>query len=170
LIGIAALAPDSASALLFHMAGYIVTNLVVFGAVIAIHNATGEEEIEGYEGMAERQPFLALVFTIGLFSLAGMPLFAGFFTKFFLFQSAANHDLIWLVGFGVVNSMISLYYYLVVIKALYWGRPKSGESRLRVPLLMNGVLGVLTLGVFFVGLYPLPLLKATDKATTLLFH
>ncbi|MHB8574181.1 MAG: NADH-quinone oxidoreductase subunit N, partial [Dehalococcoidia bacterium] len=112
LIGIAAMSPDSASALLFHLAGYIITNLVVFGAVIAIYNSTGEEEIPGYAGMSDRQPFLALVLTIGLFSLAGMPLFAGFFTKFFLFQAGMRHGgLFWLVGFGIVNSMISLYYY-----------------------------------------------------------
>jgi NADH-quinone oxidoreductase subunit N len=169
LIGIAAMAPDSASALLFHMAGYVVTNLVVFGSVIAIYNATGVEEIEDYVGMAERQPFLSLVLTIGLFSLAGMPLFAGFFTKFFLFQAGANHGLLWLVGFGVVNSMISLYYYLLVIKQLYLGQPAPGEPRLRLPLVMNGALGVLTLAVFFVGLFPGPLVNATDHATRLLF-
>src|SRR5207302_7853712 len=129
---IAAMAPDSASALLFHMAGYIVTNLVVFGAVIAIYNATGEEEIADYAGMAERQPFLALVLTMGLFSLAGMPLFAGFFTKFFLFQAAANHGLLWLAGFAVVNSFVSLYYYLLVIRRMYLDLPKPGEARLHV--------------------------------------
>jgi len=169
LIGIAAMSPDAASALLFHMAGYIITNLVVFGAVIAIFNATGKEEIADFGGMAERQPFLALVLTIGLFSLAGMPLFAGFFTKFFLFQAGANHGLLWLVGFGVVNSMISLYYYLLVIKQMYLGGPQPDQPRLRVPVMMHGVLGLLTLGVFFVGLYPLPLLKAADRAVALLF-
>jgi len=172
LIGIAAMSPDAASALLFHMAGYVITNLVVFGAAIAIYNATGKEEIEDFGGMAERQPYLALVLTIGLFSLAGMPLFAGFFTKFFLFQAGARHGLLWLVGFGVVNSVISLYYYLLVIRQMYIGRAEitdPREARLRVPLITNGVLGVLTLGVFFVGLYPLPLLKATDKAVSLLF-
>ena len=169
LIGIAAMSPDAASALLFHLAGYIITNLVVFGVVIAIFNATGEEEIAGYGGMADRQPFLALALTIGLFSLAGMPLFAGFFTKFFLFQAGARHDLLWLVGFGVVNSMISLYYYLLVIKQLYLAGDKSPEARVRVPYFLTALVTVLTLGVFFVGIYPTPLAKGADKAAAPLF-
>jgi NADH-quinone oxidoreductase subunit N len=170
LIGIAALAPDSASALLFHMSGYIVTNLVVFGAAIAIYNATGADEIADYGGMAKRQPFLALVMTIGLFSLAGMPLFAGFFTKFFLFQAGARHGLLWLVGFAVVMSMISLYYYLQVIKQMYLPETETDAPRLRVPAVTSGVLGLLTLGVFFIGLYPMPVVKAADKAVALLFR
>ncbi len=169
LIGIAAMAPDAASALLFHMAGYIITNLVVFGAVIAIFNQTGIDEIPDYAGMADRQPFLALVLTIGLFSLAGMPLFAGFFTKFFLFQAGANHDLLWLVGFGVVNSMISLYYYLLVIKQLYLAGDKSPSARVHPSPVLAGAIGLLTLGVFFVGIYPMPLVKGTDKAIAPLF-
>jgi NADH-quinone oxidoreductase subunit N len=169
LIGIAALAPDAASALLFHLAGYIITNLVVFGAVIAIYNQTGIDEIPDYAGMADRQPFLALVLTIGLFSLAGMPLFAGFFTKFFLFQAGANHDLLWLVGFGVVNSMISLYYYLLVIKQLYLAGDKSPSARVHPSPVLAGAIGLLTLGVFFVGIYPMPLVKGTDKAIAPLF-
>jgi len=170
LIGIAAMSPASASALLFHLAGYVITNLVVFGSVIAIYNATSEEEIPDYAGMADRQPFLALVLTIGLFSLAGMPLFAGFFTKFFLFQAGANAGLLWLVGFGVVNSVISLYYYLLVIRRLYQsGSERPEANRFRLPILMSGMLGLLSLGVFFVGIYPFPLLKAADKAVALLF-
>lgn len=169
LIGIAAMAPDSASALLVHLAGYAITNLVVFGAVIAIFDATGEDEIVDYYGMAERQPFLALVLTVGLFSLAGLPLFAGFFTKFLLFQAGAVHGLLWLVGFAVVNSVISLYYYLLVIKQLYLGTSDDKHPRFRLPALMNGSLGLLMIGVFFVGIYPLPLLKVADKAAGVIF-
>jgi NADH-quinone oxidoreductase subunit N len=169
LIGIAALAPDSASALLVHLAGYAVTNLVVFGAVIAIYNATGKDEIPDYYGMADRQPFLALVLTIGLFSLAGLPLFAGFFTKFLLFQAGALHGMLWLTGFAVVNSMISLYYYLLIIKQLYLGSEDSDRPRFSLSVIWNGVLGVGMLGIFFIGIWPFPLLKAADKAVSVIF-
>jgi len=169
LIGIAAMAPDSASALLVHLAGYAITNLVVFGAVIAIYNATGKDEIPDYYGMAEREPFLSLVLTVGLFSLAGLPLFAGFFTKFLLFQAGAMHGMLWLSGFAVVNSMISLYYYLLVMKQLYLGDKSPERPRFRLSWLWNGVLGVGMIAVFFIGIWPFPLLKAADKAVSVLF-
>lgn len=169
LIGIAAMAPDSASALLVHLAGYAITNLVVFGVVIAIYDATGDDEISDYIGMAERQPFLALVMTVGLFSLAGLPLFAGFFTKFLLFQAGAVHGLLWLTGFAVVNSVISLYYYLLIIKQLYTGTTDEKHPRFSLTPVMNGSLGLLMIGVFFIGIYPLPLLKVADKAANVLF-
>ena len=169
LIGIAAMAPDSASALLVHLAGYAITNLVVFGAVIAIYNHTGTDEIPDYYGMADREPFLALVLTVGLFSLAGLPLFAGFFTKFLLFQAGALHGMLWLTGFAVVNSMISLYYYLLVIKQLYLGDADRDRPRFSLPIIWNGVLGIGMIAIFFIGIWPFPLLKAADKAVSVIF-
>src|SRR6185437_6510473 len=133
------------------------------------YNATGKDEIPDYYGMADRQPFLALVLTIGLFSLAGLPLFAGFFTKFLLFQAVALHGMLWLTGFAVVNSMISLYYYLLVIKQLYLGSEDSDRPRFSLSVVWNGVLGVGMLGIFFIGIWPFPLLKAADKAVSVIF-
>lgn len=168
LIGIAALSPAAASALLFHLAGYVVTNLVAFLAIIAVFNLTGKDEIEDFGGLAETSPFLALSLTIALFSLAGMPLFAGFFTKFILFQAGVQSGLLWLVVIALVNSFISLYYYLRVIKIMYLNTPEQA-TRFRVPALMNTVIALLVLGVFFIGIYPGPLLAATTEATRLLF-
>src|SRR5574341_2279030 len=119
LMGIAALSPESASALVLHMMGYVVTNLAAFVCVIIYYNWTGKEEIKDFAGLAERAPYLALSLSIALFSLAGMPLFAGFATKFILFQAAANEDLLWLAGIAVTMSFVSLYYYLLTVKALY---------------------------------------------------
>jgi NADH-quinone oxidoreductase subunit N len=168
LIGIAGLSPAAASALLFHLAGYVVTNLVAFLAIIAVFNLTGKEEIEDFSGLAETSPFLALSLTIALFSLAGMPLFAGFFTKFILFQAGVEQGLLWLVAVALVNSFISLYYYLKVIKVMYLDQPEQ-QARFGVPLMMNVTITLLVLGVFFIGIYPGPLLAATSQATRLLF-
>jgi NADH-quinone oxidoreductase subunit N len=90
LVGIAALSPDTASALVLHMVGYVATNLTAFVAIIIYYNWTGREEIHEFKGLAQRAPYLALSLTIALFSLAGMPLFAGFATKFILFQAASQ--------------------------------------------------------------------------------
>jgi NADH-quinone oxidoreductase subunit N len=168
LIGIAGLSPVGASALLFHLAGYAVTNLAAFLVVIAVFNLTGKDEVADFAGLAETAPFLALALAIALFSLAGMPLFAGFFTKFILFQAGVQEGLLWLVAIALVNSFISLYYYLIVIKAMYLGSPEK-ELRFKVPAVMSGVIGLLILGVFFIGIYPTPLLSAVSGATRALF-
>jgi NADH-quinone oxidoreductase subunit N len=168
LIGIAGLSQAGASALLFHLAGYAVTNLAAFLAIIAVFNLTGKDEIADFSGLAETAPFLALALAISLFSLAGMPLFAGFFTKFILFQAGVQQGLLWLVGVALVNSFISLYYYLIVIKAMYLGTPEQ-PARFQVPVMMTAVIGVLLLGVFAIGIYPGPLLNAAYQATRFLF-
>ncbi len=171
LLALAVLSPESVSALLLHMSGYAVTNLAVFACLIAFYNKTGKEEIVDFAGMAERSPFIAMMLTIGLFSLAGMPLFAGFTSKFMLFQSGAEGDMLWLTGVAVVTSFISLYYYLVVIKQMYIGVPATDADRSRVsvgPLLWTAI-SVLVIGVFFIGFYPTPVWEAADHAAQVLF-
>lgn len=168
LIGIAALSQAGASALLFHLAGYAVTNLAAFLVIIAVFNLTGKDEVADFAGLAETAPFLALALAISLFSLAGMPLFAGFFTKFILFQAGVQQGLLWLVGVALVNSFISLYYYLLVIKVMYLGTPEQ-PVRFQVPAVMTAVIGALLIGVFIIGIYPGPLLTAAANATRFLF-
>jgi NADH-quinone oxidoreductase subunit N len=169
LMGIAALSESAASTLVLHLTGYVITNLAAFVVVIAFYNASGKDEIADYRGLAERAPFLALSLTVALFSLAGMPLFAGFATKFLLFQAVAKEGLLWLAGLAVANSLISLYYYLLVIKQMYVGEADD-KARLRIPVAVNGVIVGLVIGVFVVGLYPRPLFSATDRAVHAVFQ
>ena len=168
LMALAALSPATASALLLHMSGYVVTNLAAFTCIIAWHNLTGKEEIRDFRGMAERAPLLAVSLTAALFSLSGMPLFAGFFTKFILFQAVADEGFLWLAVIAVIMSFVSLYYYLLVIKELYISEPEE-PGRLQVPLVLNGLTLALVAGVFYVGIYPRHLLEAAQEATKLLF-
>jgi NADH-quinone oxidoreductase subunit N len=168
LMGIAALSESAASTLVLHLTGYVITNLAAFVVVIAFYNASGKDEISDYRGLAERAPLLALSLTVALFSLAGMPLFAGFATKFLLFQAVAKEGMLWLAALAVVNSLISLYYYLLVIRQMYVGE-SDDKVRLRVPVGVNAVIVGLVIGVFVVGLYPQPLFKATDRAVHAVF-
>ena len=178
LIGIVALNADSlresqdaATALVFHLVGYVATNIVVFAAIIAFYNRTGRDDIPDLRGLAERQPYLALILSMGLFSLAGMPLFAGFATKFIIFQVAVNNGFLWLGAMGVTASFVSLYYYLMVIKQMYLYQPEGDDvARFRIPLPMMGALTVLMAAVLLVGLYPAPLFNAIDHATAMLFQ
>ena len=168
LMAIAALSSETASALLLHMSGYVITNLAAFTCIIAWHNMTDEEEIAGFRGMAERAPLLAASLTAALFSLSGMPLFAGFFTKFILFQAVADEGFMWLAVIAVTMSFVSLYYYLMVIKELYISEPTE-EGRLPVPALVSGLTIALVVGVFYVGIFPRHLYEAAQGATSILF-
>ena len=104
-----------------------------------------------------------------LFSLAGLPLFAGFVTKFILFQAATNEGYIWLAAIGVVTSVISLYYYLQVMREAFVSTPHEGSTSLDVPFVMQGLAVAMMIGVFYVGLYPQQLFDVIDNATAFLF-
>ena len=127
LVGIAALSTLGSNGVMLHLVGYAFTNMVVFVGVIAFFNMTGKEEISDLGGLADRNPFLAASIAIGMFSLAGLPFFAGFTTKFYLFNAAASEDLLWLAAIAVLNSLFSLYYYLNVIRQMYI-EPLPGAS------------------------------------------
>ena len=85
----------------------------------AVYNITGSEEISGLAGMGKRAPYVAMVLAAALFSLAGLPVFAGFTSKFYLFNAAAAQGLLWLAGLAIFTSLISLYYYLMVVRRMY---------------------------------------------------
>jgi NADH-quinone oxidoreductase subunit N len=168
LMGITALSPEVSSALLLHMTGYVITNVAAFTAIIAYHNASGAEEIHEFRGMSDRAPLLAAVLAVALFSLAGMPLFAGFLTKFILFQSVADNGYFWLAALAVVASLISLYYYLYLLREMYVSQPPE-PTRFKIPVVLQASVVVLTIGVFIVGLYPAPLFDVTDSVSKVLF-
>ena len=170
LMAITTISDASSSALLLHIAGYLITNLAVFFAVIAFYNKTGSELIEDFRGLAETQPFLAMVIAVGMFSLSGMPLLAGFVTKFFIFQAAAEEGFLWLATVAVIMSTVSLYYYLRVIRLMYVVAPAEGDgARWHPSPVAYGVIGVLFLGIFWVGLWAAPFLEAADDASAMLF-
>ncbi len=168
--GDAAFGRDASAALILHITGYIVSTLLLFVALTAHYNRTNDDTIVGLRGLAETQPFLALVITVALFSFAGLPFFAGFATKLFMFQSATRTELYWVIGLAVLNSFISLYYYLMVIRQMYLFDPPEGATRWKVSPVLWAMGAALAVGVLFIGMYPQPLFKAADKAATPLFQ
>jgi len=141
------------SAILFFLFSYALANLGAFAAIIAISNKTNSDEIKDYAGMGKRAPVLALCLTVCLISLIGMPPAAGFMAKFYLFNGAVQNGLLWLVIIAVLNSVISAFYYLRVVKAMWFSEPASNE---RVPAsgVLRLTLALTTLGVLFVGIAP----------------
>lgn len=125
---------------------------------VAVKNATGSDEIKDYCGLAQTSPFLAAVMLVCLLSLAGIPPVAGFVSKFYLFMAVIDKGLIWLAFVGVGMSMVSVYYYLIVAKAMYLGAPKEGAEPIKVSAASQLALAVCLVLVLFFGLYPTPLL------------
>jgi NADH-quinone oxidoreductase subunit N len=139
------------SGVLFFLASYALTNLGAFIAVIAISNKTGTDLIEDFAGMGKRSPLLALALTLCLISLIGIPPAAGFMAKFYIFGQAVKDGLLWLVIIAVINSVISAYYYLRVVKVMWFSEPVSAEiipsSAAPKVALVICCLGVLLLGI-----------------------
>ncbi len=161
---------NASSALLLHIAGYVISTLALFTALTAYYNRTGNDQIEGLRGLAETQPYLALIITVSLFSFAGLPFFAGFATKLFMFQASSGNGLMWLVGLAVINSFVSLYYYLMIMRQMYMFDPPEGLTRFRVNPVLGALGGALMLGVLAIGIYPGPFFEAVEHATEPLYQ
>lgn len=132
---------------------YVFSNLAAFGVVSIVKNATGKDKIDDYNGFYQTNPMLSLVMLLALFSLAGIPPLAGFFGKFFLFAAIAEQGMYWLVLIAVVNTIVSLYYYLLVVKAIFIVRsenpmePIKGDGLARLGLVIT-VIGILVIGIY----------------------
>ena len=130
LLGVLASSAQGMASLLFYLTIYIVANIGVFAVIGSIEQATDGQALtrDNYRGLYKTNPRLTFLMTLCLFSLAGIPPFAGFFSKFFIF-SAAFHSGWWITVFiALVNTVISLYYYLLVVKAMYIEEPEEGLS------------------------------------------
>jgi NADH-quinone oxidoreductase subunit N len=155
LIGLAAIGAQeqSVAAIAFYMFMYTFTNLLAFAVIVLFTEATGSEKIADLAGLSRRSPWLALTMTIALLSLGGVPPAAGFFGKFFLFQAAVRANLVWLAVFGVLMSIIALYYYLVVVKVMYVDRSPDEDKPIPMSRSYAWVLGVATIAVIVLGTF-----------------
>lgn len=107
------------TSLVYYVLVYMVSNLGAFGVISVIEQKTGKVTMDDYDGLYRTHPYLSVVMTLSLFSLAGIPPFAGFFSKFFIFAAAAGEGYYILVLIALLNTIISLYYYLLVVKAMF---------------------------------------------------
>ncbi len=167
MVGLAAIGPQGATlgpgGTLVYLTAYAFTNLGAFFAIIAITNKVGSDQIDDFAGMSKRAPVLALALAFCLVSLTGIPPTAGFWAKVYIFNAAVQSDLVWLALVGVVNSVVSAYYYLRVIKVMYLAPPASEE---RVPSsgAMRLAILVTTGGVILFGVLPQFLFQAARLA------
>jgi len=155
LIGLATGTKMGSDAMLFYLLTYLFANLGAFAVVIAVSEAIGSEEIDDYSGLGRRSPFLAFSMLIFLLSLAGVPPLAGFIGKLYIFVSAVKEGLYLLIAVGLINVVISMYYYLIVVKKMYVSEPHD-RSPLRVSGSIKMVVYVCLAGTLAIGVYPQP--------------
>jgi len=168
LIGLAAASPEGVQGVIVYMAIYLAMTLGTFACILAMRrNGTNVEEIADLSGLARTHPTLAFFLAVMMFSLAGIPPLAGFFAKYYVFLAAINAGLYTLAVIGVVVSVVGAYYYLTIVKVMYFDEPAESFSpmprELRVVLALSGLFVIL----FFV--YPAPLVSAAAAAAKSLF-
>jgi NADH-quinone oxidoreductase subunit N len=153
LLGLIAGTQLGAATVVYFILIYIFSNLAAFGVVQAISLKTGKENMDDYNGLYRTNPKLSLVMMLALFSLAGIPPVAGFFGKFFLFTAAASQGYYFLVFIAVVNATISLYYYLLVIRAMFIRNSDHPIPYFKNKIYMRLGLLITAIGILVLGLY-----------------
>lgn len=130
LLGVIAANPDGYSAAMFYTIIYVVTGVAGFGMIVALARVGNEfDKIADFKGLNARNPWLALMFVFVMFSMAGIPPFIGFYAKILVIEEVVKAGFTWLAVFAVITAVISTYYYLKVIKAMYFDDPED-ESKL----------------------------------------
>jgi len=153
LLGIMVGSKLGMTSVIYFVLVYIFSNLGAFGVVIAIENATGKVNMDDYDGLYKTNPKLTLLMMLALFSLAGIPPVAGFFGKFFLFTSAASAGFLWLVLIAVLNATISLYYYLLVVKAMFINKSDEPIPTFKSDWVTRTGLVLSAVGIFVLGFW-----------------
>jgi NADH-quinone oxidoreductase subunit N len=145
-------------AITFYLVAYLLMTLLSFAVLIIVAQQTGEE-ISDFDGLAKRSPFLAFAMLIGMVSLAGVPFTAGFLGKFYIFYAAVLQRQIALVVVGVITVGCGFYYYLKVVRAMYW-QSDSKADPIPVNSLSRVAISALIVATIWLGVYPQPSLDA----------
>jgi NADH-quinone oxidoreductase subunit N len=166
LVTLLASGPMAIAASAFYLVAYFITTIGAFGVVSMVSGKDRDADLmEDYQGLAWRQPWLSSVFSAMLFSLAGIPLTAGFVGKFYVVGAGAESSLWTLIIVLVINSAIGLFYYLRIIAALF-ERTEAQAIQAKVPASLSGntVLACLMVLLIWLGVYPGPMIEIIKKA------
>ena len=164
LVGLAAGTPEGVKGVVIYLTIYLIMNAGVFCCILAMRHKEGPvEEISDLAGLSQNQPMLAAVFAMLMFSLAGIPPLAGFFAKFYVFLAAINAGLYALAIIGVLASVVGAFYYLRVVKIIYFDDPAPAfagplGSEIRAVLTVSALFTLLFI------LYPTPVLDMAESA------
>lgn len=149
-------------ALLYYLIIYSLTNLGAFGALALIGQQTGGDDLDHLRGLSRRNLPLALLFTVCILSLAGIPPLGGFFAKFYIFMAGWQSGATWLVVIAVVMTIVSLYYYLRLLKAMFI-EPARDEAPVSIPRGIGAALTIAVIGVLVLGIFPNLILSVLER-------
>ncbi len=161
LLGVASLgAPFAGMAVLFYLGAYLIMTLLAFLIMAVVSKTVGGDDIADFNGLNQRAPHLAFAMLLAMASLAGVPLTVGFLGKLFIFEAAFQQGHFVLIALGIVTVASGFYYYLKVVRAMYWQQPADPEA----PEIPVGVAARLTIAILcaltiWLGVYPAPLLS-----------
>ena len=160
LVGIASVgAVFAGRAIVFYLFGYLLMTFLAFLVLIPVAKASGGEELSHFNGLGRRSPGLALALLLAMLSLAGLPFTVGFLGKFFIFEAAMSQQKYGLVAVGVVTVACGFYYYLKVVRAMYWQAPPEDAPDIVVSLPSRAAIFLLSALILILGVYPQPILR-----------
>ena len=170
LMAVAAGTPFGAAAALFYLVVYVISNLAAFLVIVVVNRDLNAGEIVSYRGLAKKAPLAAGVFFIALLSLGGIPPLAGFFGKFLVFQAAISRGYLWLALLGALNVIVSLYYYLSIVREMFFKQGASDRGRrIRFSPGTQAFLLLLSLGMIGIGIFQEPILTFAKAGAQTLF-
>ncbi|MBI4429666.1 MAG: NADH-quinone oxidoreductase subunit N [Ignavibacteriales bacterium] len=169
LMGVVVLSDKGLAAVLIYFVVYLFMNLGAFYVVMLVANKTGSEDIDSYKGMGYRSPLIGVAMVIFFISLTGLPPTAGFIGKLFLFVALLDAKWIWLAVVGAINSVVSLYYYVRVLRNMFLRDPEGGAGPIRFSPAQVALLLVLLLPTLLLGIYYAPIVELAN-ASVLMFR
>ncbi|MBS1613374.1 MAG: NADH-quinone oxidoreductase subunit N, partial [Bacteroidetes bacterium] len=152
MLGIVSMYGKTDNAIFYYAVAYGISSVAAFAIAITVAKNVGSEKIEAFNGLGKSKPFLAVALTIAILSMSGIPPFAGFFGKYYIFSEAIKTGHLWLTIIAVLNSIVGVYYYFKVILAMY--TKDSSESVISVSLAYSIVIILCTILTILIGIYP----------------
>jgi NADH-quinone oxidoreductase subunit N len=171
LMGAAALSTEAIQGVIFYLISYFIMNLGAFAVAILVINEFGTEDLDAFKGLGKRAgmgTLVALAMAMFMFSLTGMPPTVGFIGKFYLFAAVIDAKLYWLALIGVLNSVVSLYYYVRVVKYMFFDDPADDKALSLKGYAFSGLLVGLAAATLFFGLFWKSLATITQSSANLL--
>lgn len=153
MVGISSNNPDGIASVVYFILIYVFSNLAAFGVASVITEKTGKENIDHYKGLYKTNPFLSWILALALFSLAGIPPTAGFFGKLFLLTAGASSGYYWFITIAALNMVISLYYYLRIVRAVFMDKNEYPVEKIKINPVVKLGLVICSAGILLTGLF-----------------